>query len=72
MRQFLSIYDGRSFTTFLFSPAEIETLEYITQKFKHTSAREIAEISHDEATWNFNIDGKKMIPYHYAFTLEPE
>jgi uncharacterized phage-associated protein len=54
----------------LFSDAELEILKYIADTFKSTSASDIAEISHRETAWKDNIEGKKFIPFHYAFTLE--
>jgi uncharacterized phage-associated protein len=61
---------GVEFDPSLFSPDEIGTLEYIAEKFKNTSAREIVEISHLEPAWQHNIEGKKIIPFYYAFQLE--
>lgn len=54
----------------LFSEAELDILQYIALKFKDTTAKDIAEISHKEAAWKANIEGKKIIPFHYAFELE--
>lgn len=54
----------------LFSPTELEVMAYIASKFKDTTASDIADISHREAAWRDNIDGKKMIPFTYAFGLE--
>ena len=53
----------------MFSTSELNTLRYIAEKFKETSAGDIAEISHKEPAWIENIDGKKIIPFHYAFGL---
>lgn len=58
------------FDASLFLPSEIETMEYIAKIFKDTTANDIADISHREAAWKDNIEGKKIIPYHYAFVLE--
>lgn len=58
------------FDASLFSPAELGVMEYIAIKFKDTTASDIADISHRESAWRDNIDGKKIIPYHYAFGLE--
>ncbi|MBW6535520.1 MAG: DUF4065 domain-containing protein [Mariniphaga sp.] len=58
------------FNPLLFSDAELEILEYIADTFKNTSASEIAEISHREPAWKDNIEGKKFIPFYYAFELE--
>jgi DNA-binding transcriptional regulator YiaG/uncharacterized phage-associated protein len=53
----------------MFSTSELNTLRYIAEKFKETSAGDIAEISHKEPAWIENIDGKRIIPFHYAFGL---
>lgn len=53
-----------------FSPMELESMEYIAKFFKDTSAREIADISHKELAWKDNIEGKRIIPFYYAFDLE--
>ncbi len=53
----------------LFSASELNSLRYIAEKFKETSAGEIAEISHKEPAWIENIDVKRIIPFHYAFGL---
>lgn len=58
------------FNASLFSPTEMEAMEYIANKFKTTSASEIADISHKEAAWKDNVAGKKIIPFTYAFGLE--
>jgi len=58
------------FDSSLFNPTELEIMEYISKKFKETSASEIADISHKEAAWRDNVDGKKIIPFTYAFGLE--
>ncbi|MCL6103479.1 MAG: Panacea domain-containing protein [Bacteroidetes bacterium] len=57
------------FNASLFSPSELESIKYIAEKFKEMSATDIAEISHKEPAWKDNIDGKKIIPFHYAFGL---
>lgn len=58
------------FDASLFSPTELEVMTYIADKFKDITASDIAEISHREAAWKDNIDGKKIIPFTYAFGLE--
>ena len=58
------------FNPSLFSDAELKILNYIADTFKNTSASEIAEVSHRESAWKDNIEGKKFIPFYYAFTLE--
>lgn len=56
--------------TALFSSTELDVIESIANKFKETSASEIATISHQERAWKENIEGKRIIPFHYAFGLE--
>jgi uncharacterized phage-associated protein len=58
------------FDSSIFSASEIEALEYIASTFKDTSATDIAEISHREPAWIENINGKRIIPFTYAFGLE--
>lgn len=58
------------FDASLFTPTELEVMEYIADTFKNTSATEIAEISHREPAWKENIEGKRIIPFSYAFGLE--
>jgi len=58
------------FDASLFSSTELEVMEYIANKFKETSASDIAKISHLEPAWKENIDGKRIIPFTYAFDLE--
>ncbi len=54
----------------IFSATELETLDYVANLFKDKSASEIADISHREPAWKENIEGKKIIPFSYAFGLE--
>jgi len=58
------------FDASLFSSTELEVMEYIADKFKQTSASDIANISHLEPAWKENIDGKRIISFSYAFELE--
>lgn len=58
------------FDASLFTPTELEVMEYIADTFKNTSATEIAEISHREPAWIENINDKRIIPFSYAFRLE--
>jgi len=53
----------------LFSPSELESIKYIAEKFKEMSASDIAAVSHQEPAWKDNIDGKRIIPFHYAFEM---
>ncbi len=57
------------FDASLFSPPELESIKYIAEKFKEMSASDIAAVSHQEPAWEDNIDGKRIIPFHYAFEM---
>ena len=54
----------------LFLSTELEVMEYIANKFGEVSASDISAISHQEPAWKDNIEGKKIIPFTYAFGLE--
>lgn len=62
--------DKMKFDASLFSSSEFESIKYIAEKFKDMTATDIAEISHQEPAWKDNIEGKKIIPFTYAFGLE--
>jgi DNA-binding transcriptional regulator YiaG/uncharacterized phage-associated protein len=62
--------DKMKFDASLFSSSELESIKYIAEKFKETTATVIADISHQEPAWKDNIEGKKIIPFTYAFGLE--
>ena len=57
------------FNESLFSSTELEVMHYIVNKFKETSAKDIADISHREPAWIENIEGQKVITFTYAFDL---
>ncbi len=57
------------FDASLFSPSELKSINYVAEKFKEMSASDIAEVSHQEPAWKENIEGKRIIPFHYAFGL---
>jgi putative zinc finger/helix-turn-helix YgiT family protein len=61
---------NQKFDSSIFTPSELETLGYIAEKFKNTSASEIVDISHHELAWKENIDAKRIISFQYAFQLE--
>lgn len=52
------------------TPMELESIEIVFNRFKSTTSSEIAEISHKEKAWKDNVEGKRIIPYHYSFDLE--
>ena len=53
----------------VFSDTEKEILSQVAKKFKYYSAGKISEQSHREKGWIECIEGKKIIPYSYAFDL---
>jgi putative zinc finger/helix-turn-helix YgiT family protein len=61
---------NQKFDPTLFTSAELETLEFVANKFKNTSTREIVDISHKEPAWIENKDGNKTISFEYAFSME--
>lgn len=54
----------------LFNASELDAMEYVSNRFKDASASYIAEMSHREPAWKDNFEGKKIIPFTYAFGLE--
>jgi putative zinc finger/helix-turn-helix YgiT family protein len=54
----------------IFSSTEIKAMEYIAEKFKNTTAKEIVDISHKEPAWIENKDGNNQISFEYAFQLK--
>lgn len=54
----------------IFSKEEIESLKLVFDKFKHSNATEIKDISHEEDAWLDNHESKDLIDYSYAFTLK--
>jgi transcriptional regulator with XRE-family HTH domain/uncharacterized phage-associated protein len=58
-----------SFNPSLFTNAELQTAQYVIDKFRNTSTKEIITISHQERGWIENIDKKNKISYDFAFDL---
>jgi len=56
-------------TKFLFTDTELQILDMVAARFKHTSTKEIIEISHKEKAWLENDAEKKLIDYNYSFDL---
>jgi putative zinc finger/helix-turn-helix YgiT family protein len=52
------------------SRSELDTLESVLSKFKHMSAQQIVDISHQEKAWADNYSHKKVISYYFAFEME--
>ena len=59
-----------SFRGDLFTPEEIGSLEMVLGKLKSLKTKQLVDVSHQEAAWKENIDGKKIISYRYAFDLQ--
>jgi hypothetical protein len=57
------------FNPSLFTSAELQTAQYVIDKFRNTSTKEIITISHQERGWIENIDKKNKISYDFAFDL---
>lgn len=53
----------------LFSTAELETLTFISEKFKGKNTRQIVEISHEEPAWQHNVGDFQRISFEYGFEL---
>lgn len=54
----------------LFSAEEMQILECVCSRFKHSSSKEISTLSHGEDAWIDCIDNKEKIPFSKAFTLK--
>lgn len=67
--QFMPNSSKNTFNYSLFSTAELAVLEGIASKFKHTSIKDIIELSHKEKGWLDNQAEKKSIDYKYSFEL---
>lgn len=59
----------RAFDPTIFTPEELETLNFVCNKFSTTSTNDIIEISHQEKAWLENKDSKNLIRYLDAFDL---
>lgn len=58
-----------SFRTELFTIDEINSLQIVLKKLNSIKTQQLVEISHNEAAWKENVEGKKLINYNYAFEL---
>jgi uncharacterized phage-associated protein/DNA-binding transcriptional regulator YiaG len=67
--QFFAI-KNKSFETTLFDEKEIETLNYISNRFKNVSVSKIKQLSHEETAWLENEKDKALISFDYAFDLK--
>lgn len=55
-----------------FSAEELGVLEDIAERFGKLSAKKLTEISHKESGWINNQETHHLIPYSYAFALNPQ
>ena len=53
----------------LFSEDEIKSMQTVQAKLSSLKTSQLVNISHQEAAWKDNIEGKKLINYNYAFEL---
>jgi uncharacterized phage-associated protein len=58
-----------TFRNDLFTVEEISSLQMVLEKLARLKTRQLVDISHQEAAWKENIEGKKVINYQYAFDL---
>ncbi len=59
----------QDFNSELFSSEEIDSLNFIVNKFKGYNATQIMEKSHEEKAWIDNEKQKGLIDYNYSFNL---
>jgi len=53
-----------------FGKDEFEILEYVYQRFKKETPKQISETSHQEEAWLKNLNSDQLINYEMAFTLK--
>lgn len=53
-----------------FAKDELEILEYVYQRFKNKTPKQISETSHQEEAWLRNLNSDQLINYEMAFTLK--
>lgn len=61
--------EHRDFNSELFSPEELDSLNFVSKTFAKCSATQIMEKSHEEKAWLENQKSKNLIDYNYAFKL---
>lgn len=62
----------KKFNKELFAASELDVLNSVVERFKHSSINEIIEISHKEKAWMENKADRKLIDYNYSFELNSE
>lgn len=58
-----------NFNDQIFTPQEINTLEFVASNFKNTSTKDMIDFSHEEAAWIKNVNEKNIISYKDSFDL---
>ncbi|MBA7548111.1 hypothetical protein ES705_40557 [subsurface metagenome] len=58
-----------SFNSELHNPGELNTLDYIIDRFSKVSTSKIIEVSHQEKGWIENQEKRSLINYFYGFDL---
>lgn len=56
--------------TDLFTAEELELVDEMIETLRHLSAKEVSDLSHDEAGWQL-VAERETIPYELAFVLAP-
>jgi len=54
----------------LFSESELEVMQYVSEKFKGKTTKQIVELSHEEPAWRANIGDYNRISFEYGFELK--
>ena len=53
-----------------FSDEELNILEYVYQRFKNETPKQISETSHHEEAWLRNLNSDQLINFEMAFSLK--
>ena len=53
----------------LFTDNELKSMQTVLEKLRKLKTGQLVELSHKEAGWKHNIEGKQLINYTYAFEL---
>lgn len=60
----------KDFQSSLFNDEEINSLKFVSEKFKNFSSTQLKDYSHEEKAWLMNKEDRKIISYQdYAFDL---
>jgi len=58
-----TVQANQTFDSQLFLTSEIAVLEQVENRFEKITAKQIVEISHQEAGWKANVEGKGLVSY---------